>query len=235
MTVTRRKSPDLLDIIRRLEERISILERTPRLGNASIDSGQLTIKGGDIVVVEDDGITKVLEILHGLIPTINMYPIGDGTEDFKLTTFAWESATQGAALQLSVEKVTTGQAGGKLLLMNRAAYFSLQRDDSPEVFIALGAITDYPEHYWFKGRFMNSVDVTDSDGLVVGQADVAGGAASFTFTYAVPKLTPMVPVVTLECGTIMQWQVTASSDTSFTVDWSNDTPAKKVNFWAFRI
>lgn len=235
MSRNRQKPFDIVEYVKKLEERVSILERTPRLGNASIDSGQLTVKGGDIVVVEADGTTRVLEIVHGSIPSINMYPIGDGGEDFKLAMFGWESAAQGAALQLSVEKVDTGQAGGKLLLMNRATYLSLQRDDSPEVFIALGAVENHPEHYWFKGRFMNGIDVTDSDGLVVGQMDVAGGAASATFTYAFPKLTPMVPVVTLECTTIMQWQVTASSETSFTVDWSNDTPAKKVNFWAFRI
>jgi hypothetical protein len=235
MTLTRQKPRDIVEYVRRLEERVSILERAPRLGNASIDSGQLTVKGGDIVVTEADGTTRVMEILHGSIPRINMYPIGDGGEDFKLTSFGWESAEQGAAFQLGVEKVDTGQDGGKLLLMNRAVYLSLLRDDSPEVFIALGAIEDYPEHYWFKGRFMNGVDVTDSDALVVGQMDVAGGAASATFTYAVPKLTAMVPVVTLECTTIMEWQVTVSSATSFTVDWSNDTPAKKINFWAFRI
>jgi hypothetical protein len=234
MSRDRQRPQDLYALIDDLRRRIEDLERMRRLANTSIDSGELVVKGGNIVVRQEDG-TKTLEILHGTIPAINMYPIGDALEDFKLVWFGWESELQGAAIQIGVEKATGDQDGGKLLLMQRSAFLALQRSDAPESYLSLGSVENYPEHFFFKGRWMNNIDVTDSDALVVGQLDVAGGATSVTFTYAVPKLTPMVPLVTLECTTVMQWQVTASSETSFTVDWSNDAPAKKVNFWAFRI
>lgn len=234
MVMQRESPPDLIERIKRMEKRIADLEKVRRINNTSIDSGELVIRGGDIVVREVDG-TKVLEILHGAVPALNMYPIGDGTEEYKLVIFGWESASQGAALQLGVEKVNGNQDGGKLLLMRDATYLVKQRDMQNEVFVALGAVSDYPEHFWLRGRFMDSVDVDGQDALVVGQLAVSGGAASATFTYAVPKETTMVPMVTMQCATVMEISVTASSTSSFTVDWSNDAPAKTINFWAFRI
>ncbi len=45
----------LIDKINELEKRIAKLERNPRIGNTSIDKGNLSVKKGNNVFVQDDG------------------------------------------------------------------------------------------------------------------------------------------------------------------------------------
>jgi hypothetical protein len=67
MRVGRYKSDDeldLLDKIKSLENRISVLERTPQLPNSAVDTGGVTVYSGQGVlrVIHSDGITELLRV-----------------------------------------------------------------------------------------------------------------------------------------------------------------------------
>lgn len=54
----RGETPDLLEKIRELEERISRLERTPQAGNAAVNTGGITIRGGSLEVLRGGSFLK---------------------------------------------------------------------------------------------------------------------------------------------------------------------------------
>jgi hypothetical protein len=224
----------LYDIIEGLEERIRTLETSRRLGSASVDSGELTVRGGDIVVRNSSG-DAVLRILSGNSPEIQMTPAGNVAQDYQLATYAWESEGQGAALQLSVERLTPTpvQSGGKLLLMAGGTYLSHQPEASTESFYSAGAFGD--GILVMKGKFRNGVSSMGDEAVVCGSTSVAAGVSTYTFTYPVPMTTaPAVVYGILNTAGIVDHALTAQTTTSFTVVWSG-TLAKVINFWAFRI
>jgi hypothetical protein len=227
-----RQSEDLFEIIKGLKERLDALERSAGAGNTSIDSGELTIRGGNIVVRDADG-TPLLSIIGGDQPLILMEP--DGGTDFQLQIFGWESVTQGAALQLGVVNLVGGaQNGGKLLLMRGAAYLSHQPEAGPESFYSAGVYTD--GELFMKGKFGNNrVDVDGEAAVVCGSVAVAAGVSSYAHTYSVPSDGTMVPVVQMvNTAGALGGCLTAMSNTGFTFAWTG-TLAKTINYWAFRI
>ena len=74
----RTEPPDILEKITELERRLSVLERVPRIGNTSIDTGSLTVKGGDIVIQNAEGIDIIRIFQSGDIggaPEIRFTPL----------------------------------------------------------------------------------------------------------------------------------------------------------------
>jgi hypothetical protein len=55
----RTQTPDIVDSVKEIEKRLSILERTPQLANASIDARGLSIREGSIDVIDNDGNTRI--------------------------------------------------------------------------------------------------------------------------------------------------------------------------------
>jgi hypothetical protein len=226
-----RDVPSLFDIITRLQERVAVLEKAPRLGSTSIDSGELTLNGGNIVVRDEFGV-PILSIIGGDSPMIVMQP--NGGTDFKLVQLGWESPTQGAAFQIDVQRlVDSVRDGGKLLLMRDAAYLSHQPDAASEAFWAAGAIGD--GFLSMKGRFGDGFVPDSETAVVCGQVAIGAGVSTFTYTYSTPLATaPGVVYGLLNSAGAVTHSLTASSATSFTVAWSG-TLAKTLYFWAFRL
>ena len=124
MLKQQRQLPDLLDYIAELEKRISSLETSRRLGNASIDGGALTVRGGDINVRSNND-NLVTKIQHGTIPTIQYFPGDVAVPTSRTTMFGW-LASDGSAWQASCETISTDQqSGGKLLLLENTLYLSM--------------------------------------------------------------------------------------------------------------
>src|SRR5688572_32655963 len=82
-----RDRPDLLEQIAQLQQRIETLENARRLGNTSLDGGELSIRGGDIVVRSNSG-NQVIRMEHSGQPTMRIYP--EGVNDFEGRIFGWE-------------------------------------------------------------------------------------------------------------------------------------------------
>lgn len=72
-----RKEDNLIETIRALERRVSVLERNPRLSAAGINSGGITIKGGALNTIRDD------QSSEGII-TIGSNTVVNGEEGMSL-------------------------------------------------------------------------------------------------------------------------------------------------------
>lgn len=227
-----RDTQDLFEIITRLSRRIEALEKSPRLSSASIDNGQLTITGGDIVVKAPDG-TEVLVISGGSQPTITMQP--DGGTDYKLEQLGWESIGSGAAYQVTVRRaVDDVHDGGKLLLMRGASYLAHQPDGGPESFYSAG--TYFDGNLFMKGKFGNNLMDADGEAATIcGSVAVSAGVSSYSHTYGAPSDGTMVAVVQMvNTAGALGGCLTAMSNSGFTFAWTG-TLAKTINYWCFRI
>jgi hypothetical protein len=228
-----RTNPNLFDIIANLEERIRRLETAPRLSSTSIDSGQLVLKGGDIVVQNDDG-EVVLRILHGNVPEIRMTPTG-GDTDYRAYQYSWEHDTMGTVYQAGIQDATGAQDGGKLLLMQSGSYLSYQPAAGNEVYISLGALSGFDEGLYFRGRWPTNVVVDGTEALAMGSVNIAAGVSSYSHTYGTPFATaPGVVYGLLNSAGAVTHSLTASSTSGFTVAWTG-TLAKTLYWWAFRL
>jgi hypothetical protein len=235
---TQRTRRDLVQYVAELEDRITRLETSRRLGNASIDSGELVVSGGDVVVKDSTGKT-VLTIKHGSSPQIWMTPTSSSLDDYLLAFLGWESSTQGAALQLDVNRIEDDGSytrnGGKLLLMRDAAYLSHQpADGSPEAFFGAGVGGN--GLLYAKGKWYTNNNIGDGDAAIICSSVVVGaGVSTFSHTYATPSNGTMIPVVQmLNSAGALGGCLTAQSNSGFTFAWTG-TLAKVINFWAFRM
>jgi len=228
-----REMPDLLKQIEELYRRVVALEQGKRLGNTSLDGGELSIRGGDIVVRSSDD-TPVTRIEHGNAPRIRFYP-NDGVDDLESTILAWENQDNGgSAIQMNVQQPDNVQDGGKLLLMNRSLYLSLQRNALPECYMSIGESFSYPEHFRFRGRWRVGDQSDSDDAIVFGISNVAAGfgAASFNFIQAFDTAPFMMYSIFSAVGPVSH-NLTAVSNTGFTVGWSGTT-AKTIYWQAWR-
>jgi hypothetical protein len=228
-----REMPDLLKQIEELYRRVVSLENGRRLGNTSLDGGELSIKGGDIVVRAPDG-AAVTRIEHGNEPRIRFYP-NEGVDTLDSQILAWEnSGNGGSALQMNIQQPGNIQDGGKLLLMNTAVYLSLQRALQAECYFSIGESTSYPEHFRFRGRWRVGVQQDSDDAIVFGIESVAAGfsAASFNFAQTFDTAPFLVYSILSAVGPVSH-NLTAVSTTGFTVGWSGTT-AKTIYWQAWR-
>lgn len=228
-----REMPDLLKQIEELYRRVAALENGKQIGNTSLDGGELSIKGGDIVVRSDSG-AAVTRIEHGRSPRIRFYP-DSGVDSLESQLYAWEDTSfGGAAIQMNVQQPGNVQDGGKLLLMNRAAYLSLQRQSQPECYISIGESYIYPEHFRFRGRWRVGDQTNDDDAIVFGIANVAAGFSAASFNFILPFDTaPFMQYSMFSAVGPVSHNLTAVSTTGFTVGWSGTT-AKTIYWQAWR-
>jgi hypothetical protein len=215
-----------------MERRLQIMENARRIGSASIDSGQLTVRNGDIVVVDSND-NPTLSVIHGPTPIIRMDPGGAG--GYRAAQFAWESGVGGATYESHIEQPNGTQDGGTLLLQQNAAYLSRQPNTGAEAFIAVGDLGLGTEHFRLRGRWVYNQGYDEQDAVVVGFDQVAAGfgASVYTFPYAFDQ-TPAVLVSLTNAGTAVAWDLAAISNTGFTVSWASGTTAKTICWVAFR-
>jgi hypothetical protein len=224
---------DLLDIIFELERRIRTLESAPRLGSTSLDGGELTIRGGDIVV-RDDNNKEVARMMHGAIPMMRFRPANTALEEYQLVTFGWEAEDTGAAYQASVQDINGNQDGGKLLLMRDAVYLSKQPADPSrnEAMITIGALMD--EDIRFQGHWGDGGQLSKLDALDLIRVDVVAGFSAYVHTYTYPyDTTPAVFYTILNTAGTVNHVLTACDNTGFTLTWGG-TGAKVIFIMVMR-
>ena len=227
-----RSKPDLLTQLAELTRRITALENARRLGNASVDGGELTVRNGDIVVRSSGG-ADVLRIVHGTVPQIVMTP-DSGLDSYKVAMYAWESVDQGAALTLAVQENDGDQDGGKLLLMRDSVFLSRQPSSGEESYLSLGYYLDVPEAFYLRGKWNVGVQSSSQDAIVMGQEDVAAGFGAATVNFPIAfATTPFFMYSIFSAVGPVSHNITALSASSFTIGWSGTT-AKTIYWQAWR-
>lgn len=103
---------DVLDYIRLLEKRIANLERSQRIGNTSIDRGNVTVRGGAIVAKHPNG----TELFH----------TGSGSDDDLGEGYLTRIARPNG--QTVLEVFSTDTSEGKVKIYDRAGYEMLSDD-----------------------------------------------------------------------------------------------------------
>lgn len=216
-----------------MESRLATLESARRISNTSIDSGQLTVRNGDIVVVDQNN-EMTMQIVHGNVPIIRMRP-SNSPDGYEVAQFAWQSATMGATLETHIEKNDGTRDGGKLLLQKNAVYLSHQPQTGAEAFLACGDLGLGTEHMRFRGRWVYNNGYDEQDAVIFGFDNVAAGfgASSYAFPFAFDQI-PIVLCNIFNSGTAVAWDLSALSNTGFTVAWATGTTAKTVMWAAFR-
>lgn len=229
---------NIIDYILSIMDRLEKGEKGLRIGFTAIEDGNLTVRNGDIIVSETDD-SIVLKILHGAVPEIRFWPLGD-TDTHQATLFAYDYngdvTNPDQAIQLDVELVDNTVDGGKVLLTRNYAILSHQPDGFEESYIWLNAQgSSNRQVFLFRGKWSNQQQVDSNMGLYMGSIGVSAGFSSWTHTYSVAFASTMCPVVGLvnTAGTVT-WNITAMSTSAFTVTWTG-TLAKTLNFWNFRI
>src|SRR3954468_3196539 len=211
-----RKPPDLIKAIADLNERIKHLETYQRLSSTSIDGGQLVLRGGDLVVQTAAG-EDVYRVLSGDVPVVRVMP--SGPSNYRASQFGWESETQGTAFQQQIEQGDGSLDGGKLLLMQGAAYMSHQPESLPESFYSAGVPS--AGLLYMKGKFSNNYVPDGEVALVTGTVSIGAGASSYSHTYSTPlSTTPAVVYGLLNSAGAVTHSLTANSTSGFTVAWS---------------
>lgn len=228
-----RQWPDLVKMITGLVMRIQNLERARRLGNASLDGGELTLRGGDLVVRNENN-EPVLELKHGASPTITMIP-DYGLDYYLANLFAWESAGQGAAFQASImQSDGVTQDGGKLLLMRDGVYLSHQPASGNEAYFCISPYLGRNEDLHFKGRWLVNLAIDATDAITFGTSSISAGfgaaTISFPFTFSTA---PFVTYSILSAVGPVSHNLTAVTTADFTVGWSGTT-AKTIYWQAWR-
>lgn len=231
---TFRKHDDLIAQIADLQERISYLETSQRLNSSSIDSGQLVLRNGDLVVVDGDG-NPTLTLTHGSQPSIIARPSAEAGA-YGSRIFSWTAPSTGPSLEERIEDSNGVRDGGKLLLNKYTSYLSHQPAVGAECYVAVGAHTGgYTEHFRFRGRWVTNDGFDNQDGVICGYAEVEAGfgAVSFAFPYEFDKI-PIVLYSLYNVGTAVAHDLSALSTTGFTVAWATGTTAKTIGWVAFR-
>ena len=225
-----REQPDLIKMITELQRRIVALENSRRLGNASIDGGELTVRGGD-VVVRNTNSEEVLRVKHGSAPTILMTP-DFGLDAYVARMLAWESEGQGAAVELGIRTSGDQQDGGKLLLMQGASFLTHTPNGGEEGFFSISSYADAT--FYFRGKWEVGEQHEATDGLVFGVESVAAGFGAASVGFVVPFATaPFFMYTILSAVGPVSHNLVSISNTGFTVGWSGTT-AKTIYWQAWR-
>lgn len=228
-----RETPDLLAKIVDLEKRLSTLESARRVGNASIDAGQLTVSDGKIVVLSNDGHESVI-VDGGSLPSYKMIP-SSAPDSYQIAQYGWAPYVGGAAYEVHVEDHTGTRDGSKLLLTQGAAYMSHQPASGAEAFVACGDLGLGTEHFRLRGRWVYNNGYDEQDAVVFGYDSFGAGfsAAAYAFPYTFDQI-PIVLCNIYNSGTAVAWDLSALSTSGFTVTWATGTTAKTVMWAAFR-
>jgi hypothetical protein len=214
-------------------KRIKDLETGLQAGHTAIENGDFTVRNGDIIVSETDG-SIVMRIIHGDIPEIRMFPLGE-TDTHLVSLFAFDfnadPLVPNQAVQLYVAKESgLDPDGGKILLTRDYSILSWQPFTGAESYIRQDSIG-----FLFHGIWANQVQASANDGLYSGWFTATSGFTTWTHTYFIPFTTIVAPVFSVGVsGTTIQWGIENFSASSFIVRFSTTTGNKFVSFWNFR-
>lgn len=232
-----RGQPDIIEYIKDINERVKSGETGLRIGHTSIEDGDLVVLNGDIRVKETDG-TTVLQILHGSVPEIRMFPLGD-TDTHQISWFGFDFGTppdtdQGS--QMQVERVADlFQDGGKLFLGRSYALLSHWEFGEQETYIWLNFDPSIPELIQFNGKLRDSFQYDTGQLFYAGAMSVTGGFATWTHTYFSTWDDTMLPIITTNLnGSTTQWVLDSFDLTQFTVRFNPTAGAKTVTFLVMR-
>lgn len=230
-----RGQKDVVEYFIDLNRRVTTEETSLRAGHTAIEDGNFTVRNGDIIVSESDD-SIVLRLMHGDIPEIRMWPLGD-TDTHRVAFFAYDDVDGGQTAAIIIETDPgTVIDGGKLLIGRNFAVLSHQPDASggEESYFWLGVDPFAPEVASFRGKWANQTQYDDHQGIYAGTHGISAGFTSWTHTYSTPFASDIGTIVTLQSSAVVSWMVTAQSSSAFTVSWSGTT-AKTLNFWNFRV
>lgn len=231
----------LLDKIQELKRRIALLERSPKIGNTSIDGGSLRIKIDDGLKVADEDGNIIIETAGSpQRPRFRIYTAED-TNDTQfeaggsITDFGpLESGTQ-IFVNYSLNTIPdfgfvssweTGTAIGKAVAESSTSYFEARN---------LSGFGFPSDHLRMFGRFADRNPQTAGDTLYTG-TDTTGAVSSITVNYPFTFNSTIAPVVgVLNSGGAISFVLTAQSTSSFTLAWTGGAVAKTLNFWNVRI
>lgn len=231
-----RKREDLLDQIKALEKRISDLETVRRLSRTSLDAGELTITDGVVTVRDTNGTSALSIYIDDFTPTIVMSPtVGESSNIVgEVRTTVREPETGATTYEVATTLRETGQTdGGRLVLERSGSTLSHTPLDGNETFINVGGLAS-PETFLFQGKWPANYAYNTLQGVLTGGFAITGGVSSATITYDLPMQPFMIPIANLKStGGVVAWLVTAYSNSSFTVAWT-DTTDKVINYLAVR-
>lgn len=234
----RRGRPDIVEYIKDLSDRLRTAEVGLRIGHTSIEDGDLVVLNGDIRVKESDG-TTVLAILHGSIPEIRMYPLGD-TNTHQAAFFAFDfdigfGPDQG--IQIEVERTSDFAVdGGKLLLTENYAVLSHQPDGGEETYVWCNADPAFAEAFLFRGRFRDSWQYNINQTFYPGTINVSAGFSTWTHSYLSSFVDQVIPIISVVYnGATLQWNVDSYLQTAFTVRFGTTVGAKTITFFNVRV
>ncbi len=228
----------IIEHLKDLVGRVAAGETSLQIGHTAVEDGHLTIRNGDVIVSESDG-TVVLRLLHGGIPEIRFFPLGE-TDTHRAVILSFDfDAGAGAdqAIQMGIEKTNTDQDGGKVLLTREIAVLSHQPAVGDETYVWLNADPLIPGSIVIKGRWSDQIFYEANQALYMGSFSFGSGFSNWTHTYLSSFATDMCPVVGFmnSVDTAVAWSITAQSTSSFKVRWATGTDGKTINFWNFRI
>lgn len=228
---------DIVEYFKELDNRVGDSETGLRIGNTAIENGNLTIRNGDIIVSETAGLV-VLRVIHGAVPEIRFFPIGD-TTDHRATIFGQGSSPPfpTTTLTFAIETNPAGAIdGGKLIIDQSFTVLSHQPASGNESYFWLNIDAVASEVFAFQGKVTNQVQYSTLQAIYPGTQSVSAGVSSYTHTYFAAFATTAAPVATLNNtgGGTVSWNLTAQSTSAFTITWSGTT-AKVINWWVFRV
>lgn len=237
-----RREPLTLDErITQMERRLSALERSPRASATGIDSGQLTINGGDIVIQDASGV-EVVRITQGAgtQPGIKFSPEGAASTHVA-KMYSVDSSEIDATLQTIMKteiRTDPGDVldGGFVHIYQygiRAGFFN---DSTGETsYWEAGFINGVDATLHIVGRWLDNFQVDTTEAIYPGSFGVSAGFSSWTLTYAASFATQVAPIIgLLNSAGALSWNLTAQSASSFTVAWTGAL-AKTINMWNIRL
>lgn len=242
---------DLAEIIEGMNKRISAGETAWRAGNTAIENGNLVVRNGDIVVSLSDD-TEVLRILHGDVPEIRYMATGVDTdrfgavwgEDVTIDLGSGFGNVDTTVMHMGVYDTAIPDDhvpdGGEVILHIDAAkleYNPNNGDNSVSLWLnTYSRVDPFKDIITMQGKWDNGYDFSSQSAMSAGSFNVSAGFSSLTWTYIQTFDTTIAPVVGLvnTAGLVTSWNITAMSNSDFTVTWSG-TLAKTVNFWNPRL
>lgn len=230
---------DVVTYITDLFKRVGEGETALRIGHTAIEDGNLTVRNGDIIVSESDD-TIVLRIMHGAMPEIQFFPLGEN-DTHKGSVFGLDFNNDlnapNQAIQMYVAQIDGDPDGGKVLLMRDGAVLSHQPDGGQESYIWMNSLAGITEEVIaVRGRWPDQLTVDSHGALLVGAFTATAGFSTWTYTYFTPFATAMIPLVNVGVnGGTLTWGLDSYSASNFVIRFGVTGNNKMVTFWNFRI
>lgn len=225
---------DVFEVFENTERRLRAGETSYRAGHTAIEDGDFVVRNGDIIVSETDD-TVVLQIVHGSIPEVRLFPQGVVDPEHWVSILGASPIDTLTAGQMEITQETSPGVydtdGGRVLVWADGALLAHTPFGGTESFLWLNY---EPEVMLMVGKWLNQIQASTSQAVYTGVIDVVAGFGSWTHTYFAPFVTTMAPVVgLLNTAGALTWNLTAVSTSGFTVSWTG-TLAKTIYFWNFR-